>query len=255
MLVTSQFIQPIEENVLTDNISALKKKVEVFFNKNKKFLPEKIKEIESKLIKNGVDVDKIHKDAKIAAKAAKIKDNKITNFQDSVKKFTVDFTNKKYLIAPKEKQQTPYIHPVDKAIIGIAKSVCLLAVVIFLNTYFISLAISITGDTFVGRAIGAIFVAPIVEELGKLISVKDDFTWEYFTAFNIAEFGLYVSRMMDMGMDPITAAIVRIPPLCVHLFNTIIHVESKKAGKSEEGLTWTVLIHAIWNALATFRAF
>lgn len=255
MLITAAYYPYIfEENFLLDSIETLKKKAESFFLKNEKTYPKKIKEIEAKLEKNGVNVKKIKKDAEAAAKAAKIKDEKIINFQGVIKKFMTDLTDRKYFVEGSgNRNNRVELNPIDKAVVGIVKSIGLVAVVYFLNTYFGSLAIMLTGNYAIGKAIGAIFVAPIVEELSKLISVKSDFTWEYFTTFNIAEFGLYVSRMVDAGMNPIEAAIVRIPPVCLHLFNTIIHSEAHKTGKSEEGLAWTVSIHSIWNTLATFR--
>ena len=253
MLATAYYIQPIEENFLGDSIETLKKKVESFFFKNSKKHPKKMKEIEKKLRNGGIDVSKIKDDAKKAANNTKIKDKKITNLPEVIKKFTSDLANRKYFVDSGKRSTNIELNPIDKAAVGIVKSLGLLAVVFFLNTYLISLAITLTGDFTLGHAIGAIFVAPIVEETSKLISVKNDFTWEYFTTFNIAEFSLYVSGMIDAGLDPITAILVRIPPVCMHLFNTIIHSEAHKTGKSEEGFTWTVTIHAIWNTLATLR--
>ena len=253
MLVTVHYTQLIEENFLTDSIDVLKKKVDSFFFRNSKTHPKKIKEIESKLIKNGINVEKIKSDAKTAAKDAKIKNEKITNLPSAIKKFTTDLTNRKYFVENKNIGAKAELDPIDKIALGIVKSIGLLAVVYFLNTYLGSLAVALTGNPALGRAIGAIFVAPIVEETSKLISVKNDFTWEYFTTFNIAEFHLYVSGMIDDGINPITAILARIPPVCLHLFNTIIHSEAHKSGKSEDGLTWTVMIHSIWNTLATLR--
>ena len=112
------------------------------------------------------------------------------------------------------------------------------------------IAISIVGNPDVARLLVGIMVAPFVEEAGKLISVKPNFTWEYFTIFNLAEFTGYVVGMIsELNMNPITAILIRIPALAMHLFNTILHVDAKERNDSAGGYKVTVAIHAIFNTL------
>lgn len=245
MLTTCEtYERLLEENALFDNVIEKKDQILNFWKKKKEDLPHKLKAIEKKLIDNGVDVEKIKKDAKSAAEKSKIKNGKSSNFQSSLNQFINDFKHKKYLTDVKEKiddQPLP---------VKVILSIGILAIVVFINSFFASLILSITSNPSISLAITAVFVAPLVEETGKMISVKQNLTGPYFVIFNMAEFLLYV--LPTVGTSQFVGAVIsRIPPIFMHLFNTLIHVEAKKRNDPEGGLKAAVAIHTIWNTLAS----
>lgn len=246
MLVTSLIQeQLIQENIIVDKILEKKDQFLKLWKKRKEDYPKKLRKIEKKLIDAGFDVEKIKKDAKSAASKNNLKNGKSSNFCQSVNKFINDFAQKKYLTTVKEKideQPLP---------VKIIVSLGLLAVTIYMSIFLQQLIFLITRNATVANAIYSVLIAPIVEETGKMISVKHDLTGPYFILFNIYEFLSYVIPGIMAGVDPIAMIIIRIPSILVHLVNTVIHVESKKKNDVESGMKITIAIHMIWNALGS----
>ena len=257
MLTVSQkfdYYDCLEENFLTDFTSEKINQLAAKIKKIKKVYDHKISQIEKKLFASGVNVRQIKKDAETAARNSNAKNGKSANLKNALKTFTTDLINRKYLINNDERQvQVKKKTETESTSVagGILKSLGVLAVVVFINSYFLGIATAITGNADVALMLVGIIVAPLVEEAGKLISVKNNFTWEYFTIFNLAEFTSYVVGMIsEMNMNPITAILVRIPALAMHLFNTLVHVDAKERNDSGGGYKVAVAIHAIFNTLA-----
>ena len=258
MLILSQhfelYAQPIEENFITDFTSDKINQLVTKVKKIKKTYDNNIRQIEQKLSASGIDVQKIKKDAKTAAGKSSSKNGKTPNLKDAIKTFTNDLVHKKYLINNDERQvQVKQSTEVESTSVagGILKSVGVLAAVVFINTFFIRIVVSSTGSVAIAGLIVGIVVAPLVEEASKLISVKNNFTWEYFTIFNLYEFTSYVILLVSqLHLNPITAILVRLPALAMHLINTLIHVDAKERDDSNGGYKVTVAIHAIFNTLA-----
>lgn len=234
-------------------------KVVEYVKKKKNEVPRKLSEIERKLKDSGINVEKIKKDAKNAAlkdkKSALKNQGKNTTIKNTLEQFTKDLIGTKKYFVNSEKQTEIKIknkddHSVASVAGGILKSIGLLAAVLFVGTYLEGLAFAITGSETIAGIIGTVLIAPLTEELSKVISVKNNFTWEYFTIFNILEFTGYVFGMIAEGMNPLAAIITRM--ICVggHLAYTLIHVEANKRGDSEGGFKLAFTLHALWNGLS-----
>ncbi len=243
----------IEENGLTDFASEKIDKITSNLKKIGRTCERKITEIEKKLLTSGIDVHKIKKDAKIAANKSPVKNGKISNLKDVLKTFSADLVNKKYFLnqtdsAPQVKNLSD--ESTTSVAGGILKSIALYAIIVFLNTYFSGFILQFVGNENIVKIITSIITAPLIEEAGKLISVKNNFTWEYFTVFNLGEFTLWTYRMItEAGINPISAMIIRIPAIIMHLVNTLIHVGSKEMNESGMGYKIAVALHSIFNAM------
>ena len=244
----------VEENTIIDSLLKKKDDFVKFILKKCNECIKKIPNIEQVLKKNNIDVNAIKRDAKSAAGKTNIKDGKINKFKSDVSSFIVDLSKDKYSLKKKtitESTEENEKTPKDVAT-GLLKSVGLFAVVLYVNIYFVSLAIELTGSKQLGKIIGAIFIGPMVEEVSKLISVKNNFTWEYFTVFNIGEFSLYANRIISSGGSIIDVVIYRVPAILMHLYNTISHEKAKEENKSDDSLKFTMTVHSIFNTIATF---
>lgn len=252
MLNFEQKYYVIEESITPE-------KVVEYVKKKKKEIPRKFSEIERKLKDNGINVEKIKKDAKAAAlrdKTSVLKNRgKNTTIRSALEQFTKDLVGSKKYFVNSEKQTEIKVknkddHNTTSVAGGILKSIGLLAAVLFVGLYLEGLALAITGSEAIASIIGTVLIAPLTEELSKLISVKNNFTWEYFTIFNILEFTGYVFGMIAEGMNPFAAIITRM--ICVggHLAYTLIHVEANKRGDSESGFKLAFTLHALWNGLS-----
>ena len=91
----------------------------------------------------------------------------------------------------------------------------------------------------------------MVEEFSKLVAVKNNFGWEYFTVFNIGEFTKYARDIMSAGGNFLSVVLIRTPAVLMHLYNTIVHEKAEKEGNSEEGFKFAAAVHMIFNTLGT----
>ena len=118
-----------------------------------------------------------------------------------------------------------------------------------------------------GTGIGATIMGPLLEENCKQIAIKGDFVKEYTMVFNTFEFSQYVLQIVGAG-GPLGAAIkVRLLAVGMHLTTTLIqwltnnpkvleklHIdgEDDKNKASIVGHTIGMIIHGVWNGLASF---
>ena len=239
MLAYTELI--IQEGFISDFFEKNKKKLFKRFDYIVNRYPSLLQKTKSKLVGSGIDVKRIEKDAKDFIKFVKKKDGKLKVVKDRLNTFVDDFVHgKKYFKDGSE--------GVDSLVTGIVIAAC----VIFLNTLFLNIAMSTFGLPFSAAfAMTAIICAPIVEEGGKLLSVKTNSANSHFLVFNIYEFLSYVLPAISAGVNPIIAIISRVPPIIVHWLLTHIHKEHHKTGESGIGYSVAVAFHAFWNLLAT----
>jgi hypothetical protein len=110
----------------------------------------------------------------------------------------------------------------------------------------------------VGASIlGAVVVAPIVEELAKTISIEGGYSGTFFWVFNAMEFSLYVTQMVGAGVALPVAMGIRAIPVVMHLATTVAQKriidssagENDKASALAQAHKTGVIIHGIWNFL------
>ncbi len=234
-------------------------KVVEYVKKKKNEVPRKINEFEKKLKDSGIDVEKIKKAAKAAAEGSKntaLKNNgKNTTIKNAIEQFTKDLVStRKYFVNSDKKTDIKIKNKEEHNVVsvagGILKSIGLLAALVFVGSYLRNLALVLTGSEEIAGIVGTVLIGPLTEELSKVISVKNNFTWEYFTIFNLAEFTGYVAEAIRNGGDPISAIITRLICVSGHLAYTLIHVESHKRGDSSGGFKLAVMLHSLWNGLS-----
>lgn len=143
------------------------------------------------------------------------------------------------------------------------------AVLVLFSATVVGLVLPILGILFgpVGTGIGATIMGPLLEENCKQIAIKGDFVKEYTVVFNTFEFTQYVTQIVGSG-GPLGAAIkVRLLAVGMHLTTTLIqwltnnpkvleklHIDSEddKNKASIVGHTIGMIIHGVWNGLASF---
>lgn len=219
-----------EEFNIADKIRKLKKKIE-----------HRLVEIEKKLADNNIDVRKIKETARKTARQIK---NPL-DFRKHVNRFVSDLYEKKY-------STNPELDETAKVILSIA----LFAVVLFINTTFYFIFLNSGIDNNIAMSIAGIFVAPIVEETAKVISIKMGATGTYFVLFNIGEFCVWMKNYMDMGISIGPVQIIsRLIPMIMHGVTTMIHYNADKEGKTGSGFVLGTLLHMCWNFLASLPHF
>lgn len=253
MLITTDII--LDEGLL-DALN-IKEKILNNFNKLKKifFIDFKKKEtqIKKNLEKNNIDIHEIESIAKSAATKIKIQNGTFVGYREAVNNFVNSKFMKKYIVA-----NDPTLLPDNtKSESAFSFDKVQTSLVIFIIVYFMSVLFVHVASVIVGPAaaniIYPIFFAPIIEELGKVISVQKDATLSYFVIFNIVEFTNHVNSLLMMNFSTIGAILSSLTAVCLHAILTRIHVESKAAKEEGVGYLVSVVIHGMWNAMATLK--
>ena len=103
-----------------------------------------------------------------------------------------------------------------------------------------------------------LFIAPIVEEPAKMISVKGGYGKHFFFAFNLLEFGGYILMFLQLGTASIGfIVILRALSVIFHAITMKIHQSAQNQGPVKTGLKLgiCVLLHFMFNAVALKYAF
>jgi hypothetical protein len=147
--------------------------------------------------------------------------------------------------------------PVD-IIRGVILSLIMLVFIFAINTFVFELSLVylpsvIMAPEAIHNLVATFFTvcvcAPLIEELGKYISIKIDAIGEFFVIFNSFEFMNYVVSLVAIGVNPITAILLRIPPMLMHFFTTKIQMSAVEEGEDGAGYVGAVMVHSIWNGL------
>lgn len=150
--------------------------------------------------------------------------------------------------------------PQDKItsiLMGMRKAIITYSVMSFIsNVCFIFFANSLAplGLLHLVNMIAVSILAPIVEEIAKHISIKQNNMWYFFILFNTMEFTTYVLQMMSKGVPFQAAAFIRLLVIGMHLSTTLVQKKFIDAAKKTEtpslekiGLFVGMLMHSFWN--------
>lgn len=111
--------------------------------------------------------------------------------------------------------------------------------------------------SFLGLCIGAVIIAPMVEETSKRISLINGFPWFYFVVFTGAEAFSYVINMLSDGIPVNTIVLARSLAAMMHLTTVMVQIKFKQKydERGRIGTNWekigfynAICIHACWNA-------
>lgn len=111
------------------------------------------------------------------------------------------------------------------------------------------------GEKAIFQFFASLFIAPILEEPAKMISIRGGYGKHFFFAFNILEFGGYVLLALLSGVSGSALGLyVLIRGVCVlfHALTMKIHASggnNQSLTKSTIKVAITILLHFIFNAL------
>lgn len=131
-------------------------------------------------------------------------------------------------------------------IISLTAPILTIIFIIYVSTVFSGIFILSFGPD-VGMMIGAILVAPVVEEIGRWISIKNRAGGQFTILFNAVEFLSYVLQSSVMGVAMGTMALVRIAPIILHTLLTVLMRSGIQSGSRMPG-TQAGVIHGLYNA-------
>ena len=103
-----------------------------------------------------------------------------------------------------------------------------------------------------------LFIAPIVEEPAKMISVKGGYGKHFFFAFNLLEFGGYILMFLHLGTASIGFVIIlRAISVIFHAITMKIHQSAQNQGPVKTGIKLgiCILLHFMFNAVALKYSF
>lgn len=213
-----------------DFLNSLSKKLDKINIQNK------IKQIENKLIHNNIDINNIKQ----------IVERKIK----PIKLDSIELKDKLIEIFNEVKQTIPG---------KIALSIITLVFVLVIGYYLSPVILNLGAELGISKAIclqlPAIFISPLLEETAKFISIKHNYTGEYFIAFNVFEFVAYIFIFLNLGIHIVPALVSRSLVVMMHAITTYIQYKFRnesKGQKDEEhqsriGLLVSTVIHFFWN--------
>ena len=122
----------------------------------------------------------------------------------------------------------------------------------FLSIIVVAIGISLGLTPKICGYIIIIFVSPLVEEYGKYISIKNNYTGTYFVVFNIFEFFGYIFNMLNIGIHLIPAIMIRSLAVMMHAITTYIQYHARKNSVNKDetskmALLFAIIIHFFWN--------
>lgn len=247
--------QIIAEGIIPDKI---KQRATHIINKWGKVDPkQKIKELEDKLKNQGVEAKKI---TDVATRHARLASKEIRrNIKDPKKMGSIIKSH--YRAAEAEVLELTEAEKWGGSVLIL---ILVLIIAGFLQIILSVICISLGFQPIIGMILGAIFIAPLVEESAKFVSIKRKMTGQYFAVFNIAEFGLYLGALTASGIPLLTAAILRLIAVGVHGATTFIQWKARKIGEekgelddktAKKGLGLSMVLHGAYNFLASLGSF
>lgn len=224
---------------LDEGISSIYNKITDFLrNKNKlsnhvKEYKNKIKKIE-KLAEKKAGRDVVRSVKKLAIKSSK------------VGKYTTT-KNKTYWEVVSDSLEDGFMK-IAKMNMKTASAITLiLLVVIFINTAAIVLLTYAGLSSSYALMMTAIFVAPIIEEIAKVLALRTGIGDEYMVLFTFAEFGIYVVNMYEAGFTVLLAVIIRSLAIIQHYFYYALHKQGYEEGKQALMSSAAIVLHGLWN--------
>ena len=119
----------------------------------------------------------------------------------------------------------------------------------------------------IGQVLAAIMIAPVIEDAGKSLAVRNDCGDIYNVLFNIFEAGSYISSLTMMGYGLSKAIAIRLPAIAMHSIGTFIqkafssdkllkklNMDPKNDNDKRKlrmmGQVISTLLHVVFNTLA-----
>lgn len=203
-----------------------------------------------------IDLLKKSYDINISKLENKLKENNvdINNIKDIIKKHTnnIDLNPKSVLVNFKTGWEEIKVSlPRDLSLSLITLSF-VITVGMFLHIIILAIGLSLGLTPVVCSYIVVIFVSPLIEEYGKYISIKHDYTGTYFLVFNVFEFFGYVFMMLNMGIHLIPAVMIRSLAVMMHAITTYIQYHARKNSVNKDdtskmALIFAIIVHFFYN--------
>lgn len=125
-------------------------------------------------------------------------------------------------------------------------SIIIFGVIFLLNTTMMSVLGTIVSP-LVAMSITVVFLAPVIEEIGKYISIRNEMTGAFLISFNIGEYLSYMLQASTLGISLGVMAAIRLLPVAMHTMWTIIM--RHKYQKDGSGPASTTVLHMLYNAI------
>lgn len=243
----------LEEGVLPEAI--IKKGKEIVDRWGKVDTKKRINKIEKQLKDSGIAVNVVKS---VATKHAKAAGAELRSVKDPKKAGTI--LKKHFRKGESEIQK----ELTDAQKMGL--SVGMLLVIFFLNSFLLTvlqiLCLAFGINPLVGTFITGMFVAPLTEETGKFLSIKQKATGHFFIVFNAFEYALYVFQAPLYGVSYLNMAIARVISVGVHGVLTFVQVKAREKAErtgdekhAKEGWKVAFILHGLWNMLAGLGRF
>ena len=145
-------------------------------------------------------------------------------------------------------------------------SIYLLSYVVTINTFFYRILRRLLGDKDAIKIVN-IYIAPVIEEAAKSVSIKGHFGKTYYVVFNSYEAFSYLRKNARNGVSFIKSIKARLATILMHLLTTLIHkvfslkivqdvvnIENKYQAKDIAtyiSYMISTFIHSIWNNCAS----
>jgi len=247
---------------LTDIPREIKNKVLKLLNTKEKIIKEhelKIKNKKQQLKKEGIDPNYVEK---LAKKYATRTVNKLKN-DTKLKQIGKNSLNETLLIesffkstaGSVFKQQINEMYDeffngtYSDRLANVTVSVLLLVIVIMINSFMFTFFSTLTGDPVTGQLLTVVLVGPIVEEIGKFVSIKFKFSLPYLIIFNYVEFKQYVQHYFsEVGLIIIP---IRLLLVYMHTLWTVIQRKKYQEGHSSP-FVLTGFLHMLSNSSLSY---
>ena len=131
-------------------------------------------------------------------------------------------------------------------IISLTAPMITIIAIIFISSVFSGIFMVRFGPE-IGGIVGMVLVAPVVEEIGRWISIKKRAGGQFTILFNAVEFLSYVLQASVMGMTVGAMAVLRIAPIILHTLLTVLMRSGIQSGSRMPG-TQAGAIHGLYNA-------
>lgn len=130
-------------------------------------------------------------------------------------------------------------------------SLVVFVTILVLNTTMALVLSPIIGSAGASMVVG-VFFAPVVEEIGRYISIKNQFTGAYLITFNIGEYLVYMLQASTLGVSLGAMAVLRLLPVAMHTMWTLIMRQRMKDGAGSKSIASTAPLHMMYNAFPVF---
>ena len=133
----------------------------------------------------------------------------------------------------------------EKGFRNLTTTILLLIAIFHINSFFVGMFVSALGAE-AGMVAAAVFLAPVTEETGRFISIKNRDGGRFNLLFNIGEYTTYMLQASSYGLTLPVMGIVRLLPVITHSFLAAVTRNQIMSG-SKVPLLKAGLLHALMN--------